>query len=98
MSLNLARIDLVSLRLAVLCAELGSLSAAAERAHCSVSTASHRLSCLEQSFGTPLFTRGPRGLSTTGRGDLLVRHGRAILQHVEFMHQVVRGGALPSAI
>ena len=58
---KLARFDLVSLRLVVLCAELGSLSAAARCAHLSVSGASSRLSRLEQTFGTALFRRA-RGL------------------------------------
>ena len=86
---NPARFDLASVRLAVLCAELGSLSAAAERAHCSVSTASYRLNALEHSFGTRLFTRNGRGLNTTHAGHRFVRHGRTILAQVELMNREV---------
>ena len=82
-SLNLARIDLVTLRLAVLCMETGSLSAAAREAHLSLSGASHRLSSLESAFGTLLFERHPRGLRTTGAGELVARHGRLILGTLE---------------
>lgn len=87
---NPARFDLVAVRLAVLCDELGSLSAAARRIHCSLSTASYRLSCLEDSFGTRLFNRDRRGLHATHAGELFVQHGRAILEHVELMNRLVR--------
>ncbi|OOG58000.1 LysR family transcriptional regulator [Polaromonas sp. C04] len=89
-ALNLARVDLVSIRLAVLCAELGSLSAASKRVPCSLSAGSLRLSALEKSLGTQLFTRDHRGLQTTQAGDLFVPHGRAILQHVALMNGLVR--------
>lgn len=82
---NLARFDLASIRLAVLCAELGSLSAASERLHCSISTGSYRLSALEQTLGKRLFTRDYRGLQTTEAGELFVQHGKAILHHVQLM-------------
>ena len=72
-------IDLVTLRLAVLCSETGSLSAAARHAHLSLSGASHRLSSLEDAFGTLLFERHPRGLRATRAGELVAHHGRAIL-------------------
>lgn len=87
MDANLARFDLVSIRLAVLCAELGSLSAASKRVHCSLSTSSYRLSGLEETLGKRLFTRDHRGLHTTDAGELFVQHGRTILQHVELMNR-----------
>lgn len=87
--INLARFDLISIRLAVLCDELGSLSAASKTAHCSLSTASYRLSALEQAVGKRLFTRDHLGLRATKAGALLVRHGKAILQHVKLMNAEV---------
>ncbi|MES2999573.1 MAG: LysR family transcriptional regulator [Pseudomonadota bacterium] len=89
MDVNFARFDLVSIRLAVLCAELGSLSAASKRVHCSLSTGSYRLSALEDTFGKRLFTRDHRGLHATEAGELFVRHGRTILEHVELMNRQV---------
>lgn len=80
---NLARFDLVSIRLAVLCAEWGSLSVAASRAYMSKSNASHRLSNLELSVGTQLFLRDHRGLRPTEAGSVFVGHGRAILQRID---------------
>ncbi|MDM0021778.1 LysR family transcriptional regulator [Variovorax saccharolyticus] len=89
-SINLARVDLVSIRLAVLCAELGSLSAAARRAHCSLSTSSYRLTALEASLGSPLFTRDHRGLRTNNAGQLFVEHAKAILEHIDLMSSKIR--------
>ncbi|HSV79437.1 MAG TPA: LysR family transcriptional regulator [Ramlibacter sp.] len=93
-NVNLARFDLVSMRLAVLCAETGSLSAAARRAHCSLSTGSHRLSALEDSFGAQLFTRDHRGLQPTEAGELFLAHARSILERIELMSRQVRSAAL----
>lgn len=84
-ALNLARIELVSLRLAVLCMETGSLSAAAREAHLSLSGASHRLSSLEDAFGTRLFERHPRGLRATRAGELVASHGRLLLGTLEHL-------------
>jgi hypothetical protein len=85
------RFDLVSLRMAVLCAQLGSLSAAARGVHCSLSTASYRLHALEDCVGAQLFTRTRRGLHTTHVGDLFVGHAQVILERVELMCGLVRG-------
>jgi DNA-binding transcriptional LysR family regulator len=76
---NLARFDLVSLRLVVLCAELGSLSAAARSAHLSVSGASSRLSRLEETFGTALFRRHWRGLAPTPEGRIVAAQADQML-------------------
>lgn len=45
--INVARFDLVSIRLVVLCAEEGSLGTASKMANMTTSTASHRLACFE---------------------------------------------------
>jgi molybdenum-dependent DNA-binding transcriptional regulator ModE len=82
-AINLARIDLVSLRLAMLCVETGSLSAAARRAHLSLSGASHRLSSLEDAFGTRLFERHPRGLRATRAGELVACQGGSLLEALD---------------
>ena len=66
--LNLQRLDLASVRLVILCAELGSLSAAAKRCHLSVSGASHRLKAFEEALGFDVFVRHRRGLRLTARG------------------------------
>jgi DNA-binding transcriptional LysR family regulator len=88
--INLARFDLASIQLALHCAELGSLSAAARRMHCSLATASHRVSALEHALGGPLFTRDHRGLHINAAGELFVRHARLLLDHVELLERAVR--------
>lgn len=85
--INIARFDLVSMRLAVLCAEFGSLSAAAKRAHCSIPAGSQRLSALESTLGKHLFIRDYRGLQVTEAGELFVRHARVILEHLQVLGQ-----------
>lgn len=81
--LNLARFDLVSIRLVVLCAQTGSLSSACRAAYLSKSSASERLSSLEEVFGARLFVRGHRGLQLTTAGRLFTEHGAAILREID---------------
>jgi molybdenum-dependent DNA-binding transcriptional regulator ModE len=78
--MNLAGIDLVSIRLVVLCAECGSLSSAARLGNMSLSAASHRLTNLEIFFKTRLFDRDHRGLQITKAGSVFVMHAQAVLQ------------------
>lgn len=85
MDFNIARFDLVTMRLAVLCAESGSLSAASKRAHCSISAGSQRLSALEATLGKPLFVRDYRGLHLTDVGKLFVGHAKVILNQLEVL-------------
>ena len=85
MDFNIARFDLVTMRLAVLCAESGSLSAATKRAHCSISAGSQRLSGLEATLGRPLFIRDHRGLHPTDVGELFVAHAKVILNQLEVL-------------
>ena len=86
---NLARLDLVSLRLVHLCAELGSLSAAAEAAHLSLSGASGRLARLENAYGHKLFLRQARGLEPTVQGRVLAHHVRRLLDQLDEMNRCV---------
>jgi DNA-binding transcriptional LysR family regulator len=82
---NLARLNLVSMRLVLLCVEEGSLSAAAAAAHLSLSGASARLARLEQAYGRPLFTRQHNGLAPTADGVLVASYTRKILALVQEM-------------
>lgn len=80
--MNLARLDFISLRLAVRCAELGSISAAAAQCHLSVMGASERLRRLEDALGAALFHRHRRGVVPTEAGATLARSGKEILDAV----------------
>lgn len=79
---NIARFDLVTFHLVVLCARHGSLCEAAKIAHISKSAASHRITTLENSIGRKLFRRSHSGLTLTSAGKICVVHGQAIIQEI----------------
>lgn len=83
MVFNPARFDLVSIRLAVACAQTGSLTAGARETHLALGAASRRIRELEDTAGGPLFERHARGLRPTAAGRVFVRHGLALLQTLE---------------
>lgn len=80
---NVARFDLVSIRLAVACAQTGSLSAAARECHLALAAASRRIRDLESAVGATLFERHARGVTPTAAGRLLLKHGLTLLQTTE---------------
>lgn len=82
-SYNPARFDLLSVRLAVACAQTGSLTAAAHACHLVVSAASRRLNELEAALGETLFERHSRGLAPTLAGRAFLRHALVLLQEME---------------
>lgn len=87
--MNLSRLDLTSLRLALACARTGSLTAAAQELHLAPAAASRRLKELEATLGSTLFERHARGLRVTSAGEVMVRHGLALLQNLERLgHEV----------
>ena len=82
-SYNLARFDLVSIRLAVTCAQAGSLTAAARDSHLALAAASRRIKELESALGDTLFERRARGLLPTPAGRVFVKHGLTLLQTMD---------------
>ncbi|MDW5443895.1 LysR family transcriptional regulator [Polaromonas sp. SM01] len=82
---NLARFDLVSIRLAVACAQTGSLTAAARDSHLALAAASRRIRELEGALGDTLFERHARGLLPTAAGRVFVKHGLTLLQTMEHL-------------
>jgi len=78
--------DLIDLRLFVAIAEARNLTRGAERVHLAASSASHRMRVLEESIGTPLLLREPRGVSLTRAGEALLRHARQVFAQLEQMH------------
>jgi DNA-binding transcriptional LysR family regulator len=80
---NLARFDFVSIRLAVLCAQTGSLTTAARQCNLVLPAASRRLKELELATGSQLFERHSRGLSITPAGRIFMRRGLALLQEMD---------------
>ena len=82
---NLARFDLVSIRLVVDCVQHGSLSAAAREAHLALAAASRRVRELEDAVGEPLFERHGRGVLPTAAGRVFARHAVSLLQNLEHL-------------
>jgi DNA-binding transcriptional LysR family regulator len=87
--MNLARFDLISLRLVVTCIATGSLNAAARTMQLAPAAASRRLTDLEQSIGQQLFERQARGLRATVYGQLVARHAQQMLQQLDLLQQGV---------
>jgi DNA-binding transcriptional LysR family regulator len=52
----------------------GSLTAASERLHVATSAISRQIMWLEESLGTPLFERMPRGMKATAAGEVLAAY------------------------
>lgn len=96
-TLNVARFDLVTFYLVVLCAELGSLCEAAKVAHLSKSAASHRITTLEGHLGKKLFLRHHNGLQLTDAGVLCVERGRKILEEVRGLKHRIASMQAPSS-
>jgi DNA-binding transcriptional LysR family regulator len=87
---NLARLDLLSIRLVLLCAQYGSLSDAAPHANLSLTGASHRLAALEGRLGIKLFDRGPRGLRPTASGSTFLNYARPLVDLAYDLDRAVR--------
>ena len=80
---NLARFDFVSIRLAVLCAQTGSLTTAARECNLVLPAARRRLKELEAAIGCQFFVRHSRGLDITPAGRVFMRRGLALLQEMD---------------
>lgn len=82
-SLNLARFDFVSVKLAVTCAQTGSLTAAARENNLALAAASRRIRELEAALGDALFERHPKGLTLTPAGRIFLKYGLTLLQNMD---------------
>ena len=83
--MNLARFDLVSLRLLAAVVDAGSLTGGAERLAISLAAASKRIADLESGLGTVLLERRPGGVTPTGAGHTLYRHAIRVIADLEQM-------------
>lgn len=81
--MNIARFDLISIRLVVACARHGSLTAAARQTHLALAAASRRVHELEDTLGHLLFERHARGLTPTAAGRVFVKHGLTLLRTLD---------------
>jgi DNA-binding transcriptional LysR family regulator len=79
------RFDLTDLRLFVNVVEAGTLTAGAEASHLALASASARILALEDSLGSALLLRKPRGVQPTPAGRALLKHAHLMLQQAERM-------------
>jgi molybdate transport repressor ModE-like protein len=87
------RFDLADMRLFLTVVECGSLTEGARSMHLALASVSERLASMESALGAPLLERNRRGVQTTAAGDVLVRHARSILGHVEILRGELRSHA-----
>jgi LysR family hca operon transcriptional activator len=89
--------ELRHLRYFVAVAEEGSLTVAAEkRLHTAQPSLSRQLRDLEQEVGTPLFTRGARGIALTPAGHAFLDHARLALGQAREAVQAACRAARPA--
>lgn len=72
-----------SLRIFIAVAEAGSLSAAANQLHLSLSTVSKRLAALEEAIGSPLVYRNTRRIALTDAGRSFYRRCRSAMREID---------------
>ncbi|WP_082140388.1 LysR family transcriptional regulator [Halomonas sp. PR-M31] len=77
---SLGALDLESLRSFVIVTQQGTLAAAADQRHRTVSAISMQIKRLEERLGTRLLIRGARGVSPTPTGETLLREARELLR------------------
>ncbi|AMO24020.1 LysR family transcriptional regulator [Ramlibacter solisilvae] len=89
--------DLKHLRYFVAVAETGHITRAAQRLGMQQPPLSQQIRALEESLGTALFHRHPKGVTLTDSGQLLLEDSRRLLQEAEAvrsrMHAVAAGHA-----
>lgn len=88
--------ELRHLRYFVAVAEAGSMTVAAtQKLHTAQPSLSRQLRDLEHEVGTPLMTRGARGVELTAAGRAFLDHARLALSQVEAAVQAARRAAQP---
>lgn len=75
-----ATLDLEALRSFMIIVQQGSLAAAAEQRHRTVSALSMQIKRLEERLETRLLIRGPRGVTPSPAGEVLLREARELLR------------------
>lgn len=92
---NLARLDFVSLKLAVVCAQEGSLTRAAPLCNMALMTASRRLRILEETLGCTLFHRRCRSLELTMAGAYVIKTSQEVFCLIDNMMLEIAGVPVP---
>lgn len=77
------RFDLTDLQLFVHILDSGTLTAAAQRSHLTLASASERVRGMEALLGTALLVRQARGVQPTAAGHTLGQHARQVLAQMQ---------------
>lgn len=78
--------DLTDLKVFLAVAEEGNLSRGAQRCHLAPSSVSLRIKALEETVGTALLVREPRGVKPTAAGRVVMEHAQRCIAQLEQMH------------
>ncbi len=79
------RFDLTDLQLFVHILDSGTLTAAAQRSHLTLASASERVRGMEALLGTALLIRKARGVQPTAAGHTLGQHARQVLSQMQLL-------------
>jgi DNA-binding transcriptional LysR family regulator len=79
------RFDLTDLQLFVHILDSGTLTAAAQRSHLTLASASERVRGMEALLGTALLIRQARGVQPTAAGHTLGQHARQVLSQMQLL-------------
>ena len=78
-------LDAKELRIFMAVVRIGSIRGAAEHLNVAPSVISRQIADTERSVGLPLFERTARGMSLTEAGELVLEHGRRVLEESSFL-------------
>ncbi|MFD2438231.1 LysR family transcriptional regulator [Modicisalibacter luteus] len=95
---GLRALDLEALRSFVTIVRMGSLAAAAQQRHRTVSALSMQIKRLETSLGTQLLVRSARGVTTTAAGETLLGEARELLRQHDGLVARITGRGLSGQV
>lgn len=86
--------NLLHMKYAVEVANTRSINKAAETLYVGQSALSRAIKELEGSLGTKLFERSTKGVTLTPEGELFVRYAKTVLEQVDDLEAMFKGGTL----
>lgn len=84
--------NLIHLKYAVVIAETGSMTKAAEKLYTAQPNLSRAIRELESSLGITLFKRTPQGIFPTAEGEEFLGYARSIIRQADMVEEIYRSG------